>query len=134
MTLTDDEDMVAAWVSHRTGDKFSKGIAGAIGILRDGAIAAGVVFDHYTGPCVTATIAIDGRYLPRRLLVAMFNYAYLELTVNKIIVYINQGNLDSMKLAKQLGFTVEAEIKQVYEEGSMFILSLVKQNCVWIQE
>lgn len=134
MKLTADFERIAAWVAARTKDGFPMGVAGAIGIERDGELRAGVVFDHYTPSCVTATIAIDGKYLPRKMLVAMFNYAYGHLDVDKIIVYINESNTSSMRLAKHLGFWVEAEIKNVYQEFSMFILSLRKQDCAWIGE
>ena len=133
MTLTDDDSIVAPWVMERVRDNFPMGITGAIGVLDRGEMVAGVVFDHLTGVCVTATIAIDGKKLPRRMIRAMFNYPYKYLGVDKILVYVNEANKASTKLAKRLGFTIEAVVEGVYADGSMFILSLTKQDCIWIR-
>jgi L-amino acid N-acyltransferase YncA len=131
--LTDDDSIIAPWVMERTGDNFPMGVAGAIGVMDDDKVLAGVVFDHLTPVCVTATIAVDNCMLPRRLIRAMFNYPFRYLGVKKILVYVSEANRKSIELAIRLGFKVEAIIKDVYAEGSMLIMSLLKQDCIWIR-
>jgi L-amino acid N-acyltransferase YncA len=133
VTLTDDDTVVAPWVGERTGDDFQAGVTACLGVMDEDKMVAGVVYDHLTGPCVTATIAVEGKCLPRRMIRAMFNFPFHYLGVRKILVYINEANEASLKLAKRLGFAVEAAIKDVYVEGDMLVLSLPKQDCVWIR-
>jgi hypothetical protein len=132
--LIDYDHLVAPWVGARTGDDFQAGVTASLGVMNENDdLVAGVVYDHLTGPCVTATIAVEGKCLPRRMIRAMFNYPYKYLGVRKILVYVNEMNEASVLLAQRLGFKLEATIKDVYVEGDMLILSLLKQDCIWIR-
>jgi RimJ/RimL family protein N-acetyltransferase len=91
------------------------------------------VYDHYTGPCVTATIAVDNKTLHRAFIDAILRYPFEQLEVDKIIVYVNSSNVKSLELARGLGFNVEAEITGVYPDGDMLILSLHKDDCSWLE-
>ena len=134
MKLTDYDTLVAPWVGARTGDDFQAGVTASLGVMDENDnLVAGVVYDHLTGPCVTATIAVEGKCLPRNMIRAMFNYPYKYLGVRKILVYVSEVNYKSVELAKRLGFKVEATIKDVYVEGDMLVLSLLKQDCIWIR-
>jgi len=123
---------VASWVAERDAGDFPTGCVAAIGALDDDGLIAGVVYDHYTESCITATIAVEKKNLPRRLISAMFKYPFEQLGVSKIIVYVNEANKASVRLATKLGFAIEGRIKDVYPDGAMFIMSLNKANCVWL--
>jgi RimJ/RimL family protein N-acetyltransferase len=131
--LINEASRVLPWVMERTQDNFPRGAEAALGAEIDGELVAGVVYDHYTGPCVTATIAIDHKNLPLPMIDAMFRYPFEQLEVEKIIVYVNSANIESLELARRLGFDVEAEIVGVYPDGDMLILSLYKDECKWLE-
>ena len=131
--LINDPHIVAPWVMERTGDDFPMGVQAAIGYKDGDTITAGVVFDHYTGPCVTATIAVDHKRLPRQLIHTMFAYPFKQLGVKKIIVYVNESNHESYNLAERLGFQVEAVIGDVYDDGDMLIMTMNKSDCSWLR-
>ena len=131
--LTNDKDWVSSWVADKDGGDFPTGCFAAIGAVDDNdSLVAGVVYDHYTESCVTATIAVEKKNLPRQFLRAIFKYPFEQLEVGKIIVYVNEANKASVRLATKLGFAVEAKIKDVYPDGAMFIMGLNKANCVWL--
>ena len=130
--LISDKDIVSSWVALRDAGDFPMGCFAAIGAVDDGKLVAGVVYDHYTETCVTATIAVEKKNLPRQFLRAIFKYPFEQLGVSKIIVYVNEANKASVRLATKLGFAVEAKIKDVYPDGAMFIMGLNKANCVWL--
>lgn len=133
MKIVNDADRVMPWVMERTQDNFPRGCEAALGAEVDGELLAGVVYDHYTGPCVTATIAIDHKNLNRAFVNAMFRYPFEQLGVEKIIVYVNSSNKESMLLARKLDFDVEAVVEEVYPDGDMMILSLYKEQCKWLE-
>lgn len=130
--LTNDKELVREWVESKDAGDFSGGCFAALGVLDNDKLVAGVVYDHYTETCVTATIAVEKKVLPRQLVRAMFRYPFEQLGVSKIIVYINDANKASVKLATKLGFAIEGKIKDVYPDGSMLIMGLPKANCVWL--
>jgi len=131
--LTNDKEWVGSVGMARTGCNFPHGCEAVIGAVDENdSLVAGVVYDHFTETCVTATIAIEKKNLPRRLVKAMFRYPFEQMGVKKIIVYLNEANRASVRLASKLGFAIEGRIKDVYPDGSMFIMSLSRANCVWI--
>jgi RimJ/RimL family protein N-acetyltransferase len=133
--LINDKDWISQWVMARTGDDFPMGCQAALGAVDENdSIVAGVIYDHYTGPCVTATIAVEHKHLPRQLIRAMFAYPFIQMMVEKVIVYINSANEASFNLAQRLGFVTEATVKNVYEDGDMLVLSLYKRDCIWLKE
>lgn len=134
MTLINDAARIRTWVMARTGDDFPMGCQAALGVENAGEIVAGVVYDHYTGRCVTATIAVEHKQLPRQLIRAMFAYPFIQIMVEKVIVYANSANEASVNLAQRLGFVTESVVRNVYEDGDMLILSLYKQDCGWLKE
>jgi RimJ/RimL family protein N-acetyltransferase len=132
--LTNDKDWVGPWVTDRTGDDFPGGVTAAIGLIDDNdGLVAGVVYDHYTEACVTATMAVEKKMLTRKMIRAMFRYPFEQLGVNKIIAYANSANQTAVDIIKKLGFTLEAQVKDVYPDGDMLILGLVKSDCVWLE-
>ena len=133
MILISDKDCVSQWVADHDAGDFPIGCFAAIGATDENdKIVAGVVYDHYTKRCVTATIAVEKKNLPRRLIRAIFKYPFEQLGVDKIIVYVNEANAASVCLASRLGFLLEGRIEGVYPDGDMLIMSVNKTNCVWL--
>lgn len=131
--LTNDKEWVRSWIEGRTDAEFPADIMAAIGLVdgNDGLVAA-VVYDHYTESCVTATIVIEKCKITRTMIRAMFRYPFEQLGVGKIIAYVNSANAASRKFVERLGFVIEGCIKDVYPNGDMLILGLVKSDCEWL--
>lgn len=130
--ITFDRDAVALWVAKRAQCPLTEGMQ-AIGYAKDGEIIAGVMYNHYTGKAVDASIVIEKMVVDRRFWEIIFDYPFNQLGVEKIICYVSSGNQKSLNLAEKLGFKVSGRIPDVYEDGDMLIVTLVRQDCEWLR-
>jgi RimJ/RimL family protein N-acetyltransferase len=124
---------VAHWVSIRIEGMFPSQGATSIGDIRDGKIVGGVVFDSYTGASIVASIAFDKVGWSRKFIWAIFDYPFNQLGVSKIIAYAHYWNVKSLNLLRKMGFKQEGRIKDVYEDGDMLIMTLTKNDCIWLK-
>jgi len=128
--LIGDVTLVGNWVVERTGSALPRSGATAIGLVREGKIVAGVLYEDFTQASIHATIAIDtGAVLSKDFVFAIFDYPFNQLAVEKILVYVNTANAASMKLAEHFGFVEEARVKGVFLDGDQVIYSITKDQC-----
>ena len=104
-----------------------------IGWEHDGTVVAGVIYDHFTGTSIVATMAVEHAQMVKEFLWAIFDYPFNQLGVGKIMVNVEAANDLSIKMLKRMGFIREAYIDGVFPSGAMIIMSLVKDNCVWLE-
>ena len=131
--LTTNINTVLPMVMNRVPGVFPTHDIVGIGWEQNGTVVAGVVYDHYTGPCITATIAVDDPHMAKDFLWAIFDYPFNQLGVGKILAYVADDNAPSLKLLRRMGFIKEAYIEGMYTSGALIIMSLVKENCVWLE-
>ena len=113
-----DPAVVGPWVAWKVDTALCDRMS-AIGWLNgDGALTAGVVYDHFTGASVAATIAIEGR-LPRKFLRVIFDYPFNQLQVKKILAYVAESNPRSIRFLRKAGFVKEAKVAGAYDDGDM---------------
>lgn len=126
---------VVEWVAKRTNEFGNFGCAQGIGWLREGEIVAGVVYAEFNGPNVVCHIASDRsrRWLTREFLWAIFDYPFNQMGCNRITVCVGQGNADSTRFVKHLGFTIEAVLEGAHPTGALQIFRLWKSDCRWIK-
>ena len=125
---------VVGWVARRTHDYGDFGAAQSLGWERRGLIVAGVVYAEWNGPNVVCHIASDGsrRWLTREFLWTMFDYPFRQLGVRRITVCIGQGNSDSQRFVKHLGFTLETTLQGAHPTGDLTVWVMWKEHCKWI--
>lgn len=140
VTLVDDvlygaDRQVAGWVSDRIPGFEASDCARAIGVLKRGAMAAGVVYERWNGVHIEAAIAAD-HALPwanRTTLRAIFAYPFITLGCEAISVSVPSSNLASMNLATKLGFAPEAIIRfAAHDQSSLVVLKMFRETCKWI--
>ena len=93
-----------------------------------GSLIAGVVYDHYNGHSITASIYVNGRPL-KTWYHAIFNYPFNDLGVVKILVQVADTNTKSCHLAEHMDFTEQARLKDFYEDGDMIMYILERPDC-----
>ena len=108
--VTNIDDYVRAWVAKRIGIT-GFGPSTAIGVQRDGQLVAGAVFHDYRDGQIEASIASDS---PR------------------LLVTCDESNDKAMKMNKQLGFTPEGILRQMYYPNDAIIWGMLKDECKWI--
>ena len=94
-----------------------------------------VIFDHYEeGGSIQLHIAIDDpKYVTRQAISKVFEYPFYQLGVKKVLGIVNSMNTSSLTFTLRLGFTVEAVISDAYDMGSMYILSMNRDQCHWLR-
>jgi RimJ/RimL family protein N-acetyltransferase len=131
-----ESDRVGSWVCERTGGVWSPVDAYAIGLERDGALVAGVVYDHYNGASVCMHVASDGsrRWLNRQYLHFCFDYAFNRLSVKKVVGVVPSDNPAALNFDLHLGFTEEARLKGAHPNGDLIFLTMTRPQCRWLKE
>lgn len=108
----------------------------ALGELNDaGDPKWAVVYDHYEeGGSIQLHIAIDNpKYVTRQAICACFEYPFYQLGVKKVLGIVNSTNDSALTFDMRLGFRLEAIISDAYDMGSMYILSMTREQCRWLR-
>jgi len=123
---------VINWIVGRGDCCVPSGGATGIGWVKDGKIVAGVMYEEFTEASIHATIVVEAP-LVREFLYKIFDYPFNQIGVAKIIVQANTSNVESVNLAKRLGFTEEGCIKGAYLDGDRIILTMTRNECKWLE-
>lgn len=129
------DQLVAQWVKTRIPYINLSPDLRALGVVHDGDLVAGVVFERYNGVHIEASIAADMHkpWASRRTLRHLFGYPFLQQKCEAITVLVPASNLPSLNLATKLGFEMEALIKYAAPDGSpLIVLKQFRDRCRWI--
>ena len=130
MDLSDDNDLIGPWVFHRVGKAWAPEGRTSVGLVHEGEVLAGVVFEDFTGVSVFAHSAVKHPHVPlRKFLVAVFYYAFVDLGVDKLIGMVPSYNERALKTNLRLGFHAEAVIEGVFPHGDLFIMVMNRRDC-----
>lgn len=130
----DEKQVVGAWVCERTGGVWSPADSEAIGLVRDGLLVAGVLFDHFNGRSIAMHVAGHGmRWCTRAFLRACFGYAFVQLGVHKVLGLVDEANVRAQRLDEHLGFHLEARITDAAPGGDLLIYSMTAATCRFLE-
>ena len=132
--VTNIDDYVKAWVAKRIGIN-GFGTSTAIGVQQNGQLIAGAVFHDYRpkNGQIEASIASDSpRWATRSVLYSLFAYPFIQCDANRLLVTCDESNDKAMKMNKQLGFTPEGILRQMYYPNDAIIFGMLKDECKWI--
>ena len=126
---------VCEWVAPRTGGQYYGGGVG-IGIEKDGALIAGVIFDQCNGRSINMHVAaIPGkRWMTKEFLHLCFSYPFDQLKVNKIIISVDSANTEAYAFDKHCGFHDEHTITDAGNLADLHILSMTRQQCRFLKD
>lgn len=93
-----------------------------------------VIFEAYNIRSIRMHIAIaDPKYVTRRAIAAVFEYPFRQLDVKKVITFVDSSNKKALFFNLRLGLKIEATVKDAYEMGDMYILSMTQNECHWLR-
>jgi RimJ/RimL family protein N-acetyltransferase len=126
---------VVEWVASKTGEFNCFGTDVGIGWEKHGKIVAGVAYANWNGVNVEGHIASDGskNWLTRQFLWTMFDYPFRQLGVKRITACVGEGNADSTRFLKHLGFILEARLKDAHPTGDLQIFRMFADECRFLQ-
>jgi len=126
---------VVEWVAAQTAEFGNFGTDVGIGREKDGRLVAGVAYANCNGVNVECHIASDRsrRWLTRKYLHAIFWYPFEQLKANRITVCVGEGNADSNRFVKHLGFVLESSLAGAHPTGKLHIYRLWRHECRFLQ-
>lgn len=124
---------VGEWTAHRAGGEFS-GIGATIGVIENGVIQAGILYDNYNGANIHISVAaVPGRsWVTKKLLHVVFDYPFRQLKVNRITSFVADTNEASIRFTEHIGFTREATLADAHPTGNLIIYVMRRENCRWL--
>lgn len=126
---------IGLWVMDRVGGQYIGQESQCFGVVQDGKITGGVVYDGWNGASMRITTAGEGkRWITKGFLWMIFDYAFNQAKVNVVMAMISSANEPSLRLCEKVGFKRVAEIDDAYPDGAMVIFSLTKKDCKWVKE
>jgi hypothetical protein len=119
---------IGYWVDKQLGVGYHAERSNAIGLVREGEIVAGVVYQNWNGRSLVTHIAATGR-LTKFYLWAIYDYAFNVCGVDKIIAPVSSENEKSIRMVSRMGFAEEARIKDAQPEGDIILFTMKKSDC-----
>ena len=100
-----------------------------------GKILWACIYDHFEeNGSIQMHIAIDDpKSVSRRAITSVFEYPFCQLGVKKVLGFVNSENHSALTFDLRLGFKVETIIKDVYDGGHLYILSMTQDECRWLR-
>lgn len=132
--IVTDFDLVSEWVSWMTDCSIPRE-GTAIGWWSGGSLTCGVMYEDFTGSCITATIAVrDGITVPPGFIRKIFDYPFNQAGCKKILACVAEMNLKSRALVERMGFVKEAVIFDAFPDGAMIIYSVTRELCRYLEK
>lgn len=132
---------IAPWVLSKIDDveMSDLGPYESIGVVINGAPAAGVIYSNYKlmryGNDIQVWIRGEKNmpWARRPVLRRLFEYPFIEANCERISCIIKEGNLVSEKFCKKLGFRKEGTLWRGYNgKSNALIYGMIKKNCSWL--
>lgn len=108
----------------------------AIGLERNGLLAAGVIYEGFNGQNVWMHVAAnpDGKWMTRDYLRYCFEYPFDEMGVKRVSGYVNASNKAAVRFDEHLGFKKEAVLQGAAADGGdVFIYVMRRNDCRYLK-
>ena len=105
-----------------------------IGLLKDGKLIAGVVFNNYCKSSICMHVAATERgWLNKEFLRACFRYPFKQLKCARVTGLVRTDNKDAQRFDEHLGFKREGLIRKGDDDGcDLIIYGMLKEECRWL--
>lgn len=124
-----------AWIMERCGGVFNDKIDHVVALHRDGKLCGGLVYTGFLGGSIQMHAAGDETNWPNRdFLWLIFDYAFNQLGVCKVIGLVAATNIRALDVDLRLGWRIEAVIRRALWGGEdLLVLGMVKEDCRWLK-
>jgi len=126
---------IARFVAERTNTP-DFGACAAIGVIRRGKLAGGVVFHEFRPQykSVMASFAADDpMWLSPSVLCSLFTYPFLQLGCMRIGTMAARRNKRSRKVTVGLGFRMEGCVRRGFGNDDGILYGMLRRECRWLE-
>lgn len=136
LIISRPKELIAAFVNVRQGfpANASWGNYTALGLMRDGHLIAGAIYNCFEGANANIHIAADGHFwLTPDFLRAGFVYPFLQLGKRRITAFMPAGNKRAIRLAEKLGFSYEGTLRHYYPQDDAVNYGMLREECRFLE-
>ena len=123
-----NDHSVGYWVAGKIDGSYWAEKSRALGLIRDGQIVAGCIYENFNGRSVVVHLAIGGR-LNAAFLAALFDYGFNVMGTEKAIAPVASANVRSVALVEHMGYRLEGKIEGARPDGDILIYTMRKSDC-----
>lgn len=127
-------NLVGNWVAQQVG--ISRSLEGmtCIGMLKEGVLVGGILYEGYTGTNIFMHCASDGskRWLTKSFLHAIFAYPFLYLGCKRVSGLTPATNHRAVDFNRKIGLEFEAVIEEGCRSGDLILTRMWKKDCRWL--
>jgi RimJ/RimL family protein N-acetyltransferase len=131
------DDLVRAFVQARIKEIGESGFgpSTALGVVRDGRMLGGVVYNNFNGHDIHATYAFESpRWASRDVLRTLFAYPFTQLGCVRMTGIVARKNKHARDMILRLGFKLEGvHRKSVDGRQDAISYGLLRDECKWIK-
>lgn len=128
-----EDQVFGPWLMEKTGGQWVPGRGSTIGLLGESGISGCAYYTDCNRASIVLHCAGEGRnWLSREFLWFAFYYPFEQLQVRKIISPVESWNTDCKRFIENLGFTLEATLKNCSPGGDLLLYTLAKEDCRWL--
>lgn len=106
-----------------------------IGLVRDGEMLAGVLYEGFTGHNIWMHVAAkpQRKWLNPAFIKTCFEYPFVQLGCKRVSGWVEASNTAARKLDEHLGFKPEAALKGAARDGGDVILYVMwREDCRYV--
>lgn len=126
------DEYIGQWVASRLNMVGSWGMFKAFGVIENGHLIAGVIFNRFSWPDISMHVASDGgkRWLSKHLLFELFYYAFEFCKCNRVSANVDASKLDVLAFDEKIGFIQEGIKRKGCANGNDLIeLGMLREQC-----
>lgn len=129
-----NDELVANFVkanAPHANNGFEKYVA--IGVVDDGKLIAGCVYNEFRGHSIHVSIAsTTPRWANRTTLRAFFGYPFGQLQVKRLTAYTGKSMSGVRRFLERLGFVEEGNLRCGFEDDDCVVYGMLREECRWI--
>ena len=130
--ITQDPYLVGPWVTEKAGGTWHPNRGTALGLLKDGKLVAGVLYEDWNGANLMCHIRGEKGWANREFLRIIFDYPFNFVGAKRLTAPIKSTNIDAIKFVQKLGFALECVLSQATPDGDMHIYRIFREECKYL--
>lgn len=123
-------EALSAWVCKTLKLEHTSTRGSAIGLVGSKGLLAVALYEDFSGTNLfTHIAAMPGkRWMNKRFLWTILHYPFVQLGCKRITAGVPESNLDCRRFVEQLGFELEARLKEAVPDGDLLVYKLTADN------